>query len=231
MSAPLPPIPLYDLAAIGPFFTLEGPGAADGDWQPACALLDDADELGRVMEEVAGRLGSPQRWIAASVFYQGWSARLTAIYTGSAALCGAVPDLCASVVRYRPGWSGPVPLRVEPLRSMTTQAGWRHMLDNHLEPLAAAVRRQVRIGAHLLRGNAASAIAGALTVLAQKRQERLESLISRSWAQPADFAGYGRWLQTPDGSRYARTTCCGYEVLGQGGRCADCSLNWLRPPR
>ncbi len=231
MSGPLPPIPLHDLAAIGPYFTLEGPGVNDGDWQPARVLLGDADELGRVIDEVAGRLGSAQRWIAASVFYQGWSARLTAIYTGSAALCGAVPDLCAGVVRYQPGWSAPVALRAVPLRSVTTQAGWRHMLDDHLEPLAAAIRRQVRIGGHLLRGNVASALAGALAVLAQTRQERLESLIIRSWAQPADIAGYGRWLQTCDGPRYARTTCCGYEALGQGGRCADCSLNWLRQPR
>jgi hypothetical protein len=231
MSGPLPPIPLHDLAAIGPFFTLEGPGAVDGDWQPARALLDDADELGRIIEEVAGRLGSAPRWIAASVFYQGWSARLTAIYAGSAALCGAVPDLCANVMRYRPGWSGPVPLCVDPLRSVTTQAGWRLMLDDHLEPLAAAIRRQVRIGTHLLRGNVASAFAGALAVLAQTRQERLEFLIGRSWAQPADIAGYGRWLLACDEPRYARTTCCGYEVLAQGGRCADCSLNWLRKRR
>ncbi len=209
MSPPLPSIPVQQLAAIGPYFTLGATGADSRGWLPASSLIQDAEHLGQVIDEVAARLGTTQRWIAASIFYQGWAARLTSIYAGSAVLCGAVPDLRADLVRYRP-----------------RDAGWRHLHDGHLAPLATAVRGRVRIGGYLLRGNAAAALAGALGVLAQARPEPLDALIGHGWAQPANVAPCGRWVPGPDGPRYARATCCGYEQLEQGGRCGDCSLNW-----
>jgi hypothetical protein len=230
MSSPLPPIPVQQLAAIGPYFTLDATGDGRG-WRPASALIEDAGHLGQVIDDVAARLGTAQRWIAASIFYQGWAARLTSIYAGSAVVCGAVPDLNAALVWYRPRRSGPIGLSVVPPQPLSTDAGWRHLHDGHLAPLAAAIRGQVRIGGYLLRGNAASALAGALGVLAQARQEPLDALIGHGWAQPADIAPCGRWLPAPGGPRYARSTCCGYEQLDQGGRCGDCSLNWRRPLR
>jgi hypothetical protein len=226
MSPPLPSIPVQQLAAIGPYFALGATGADSQGWLPASSLIQDAEHLGQVIDEVAARLGTTQRWIAASVFYQGWAARLTSIYAGSAVLCGAVPDLRADLVRYRPRRSGPVDLSVVQLQPLRTDAGWRHLHDGHLAPLAAAVRGRVRIGGYLLRGNAAAALAGALGVLAQARPEPLDALIGHGWAQPANLASCGRWVPGADGPRYARATCCGYEQLEQGGRCGDCSLNW-----
>src|SRR5260221_9609466 len=162
MSPPLPSIPVQQLAAIGPYFTLGATGADSRGWLPASSLVQDAEHLGQVIDEVAARLGTTQRWIAASIFYQGWAARLTSIYAGSAVLCGAVPDLRADLVRYRPRRSGPVDLSVVRLQPLSTDAGWRHLHDGHLAPLAAAVRARVRIGGYLLRGNAAPAPPGAL---------------------------------------------------------------------
>lgn len=230
MSPPPPSIPVHELAAIGPYFALGVTGADSQGWYPASALIEDADHLGQAIDYVAGRLGTTQRWIAASVFYQGWAARLTSIYAGSAAVAGAVPDLRAGLLSYRPRRSGPVDLSLERVQPLTTEVGWQYLHDGHLAPLAAAIRGQVRIGGYLLRGNAAAALAGALSVLAQARQEPLDVLIGRSWAQPADVAPCGRWVPGADGPCYARTTCCGYELLDNGGRCGDCSLNW-RPSR
>jgi hypothetical protein len=218
MSSPLPPIPVQQLAAIGPYFKLDATGVGRG-WRPASALIEDAGHLGQVIDDVAARLGTAQRWIAASIF------------SGSAVVCGAVPDLSAALVWYRPRRSGPIGLSVVPPQPLSPDAGWRHLHDRHLVPLAAAIRGQVRIGGYLLRGNAASALAGALGVLAQARQEPLDALIGHGWAQPADIAPCGRWLPAPGGPRYARATCCGYEQLDQGDRCGDCSLNWRRPLR
>jgi hypothetical protein len=231
MGTPLPSIPVQELAVIGPYFTLSATEADSRGWRRASALIDDADHLGEVIGEVAARLGTTQRWIAASVFYQGWAARLTSIYAGSAVTCGAVPDLRADLVRYRHRRSGPVDLSVVQLQPLTTDAGWRHLHDGHLAPLAAAIRGQVRIGGYLLRGNLASALAGALGVLARARREPLDALIGHGWAQPADLAPCGLWVPGPDGPRYARATCCGYEQLEHGGRCGDCSLNWRRSLR
>jgi hypothetical protein len=225
MSPPWPPTAIECLAAIGPYFALRSQASGPG-WRPASALIDDREHLAAVIDNVAAGLGTGQRWIAASVFYQGWAARLTAIYAGSAALFGAAPDLRVPLVIYRPRRSGPVDLSVAPLRPVSTDAAWRYLSDGHLVPLAAAIRRQVRIGGYLLRGNVASALAGALDVLSQRRRETIDSLLSHGWAQPADLAACGRWLCTPGGPRYARSTCCGYEQLEQGGRCGDCSLNW-----
>lgn len=233
MSQPGPAIPVQDLARIGPYFAIGSTGAGSaegvqgaGGWRRANSLAGDAKGLGQAIDQVAARLGTSQRWIAASIFYQGLAARLTAVYAGSAVLCGAVPDLGAERVRYRLLQSGPLGLIAEPIEALSPDDGWRRLDDGHLEPLAAAVRRQVRIGGHLLRGNVGSALAGALSVLAQERHEPLEVVIGQRWAQPAALARAGRWVPTPEGPRYARRTCCGYERLQGGGRCGDCSLNW-----
>src|SRR5262245_16546839 len=221
------PIPFADIAKIGPYFELTRGQAPEGaGWRAAGALIDDADRLRRMVDDVAVRLRTRQRWIAASVFYQGWAARLTSIYTASAALCGAVPDLGSGVVSFRLRPAGPVELNVEPLRSVSPDAGWRILRDDHLDPLAASIRDQVRIGEYVLRGNVGSALAGAITIVSAKCDQPLGSLLRHHWAHPTDLAVSGRWLRTPDGIQYARATCCGYEQLADGGRCGDCSLNW-----
>jgi len=226
MSPPQPPMPVQELAAIGPYFALSGPHAPGPGWWPANALIDDGEHLAGAIDNVAAGLNTGQRWIAASIFYQGWAARLTAIYAGASAMFGAAPDLRAPLVTCRPRQSGPVDLSVASLQPLSPDAAWRYLYGGHLVPLAAAIRSQVRIGGYLLRGNVASALAGALDVLAQARRETLGSLLRRGWAQPADLAACGRWLSVPGGPRYARWTCCGYEQLEAGGRCDDCSLNW-----
>ncbi len=227
MTGQLPPVPLADIGAIGPYFAFGSARiSADAGWRTVPDLIDDDGCLGQMIDDVAGALGTTQRWIAASIFYQGWTARLTSIYAASACLCGAVPDLRADLVSWRRRQPGPVELNVAPLRSLTPAAGWRSLRDEHLDPLAGAIRRRVRIGRYLLAGNAASALAGALGTIATQRPYPLDSLLRLHWARPVDLASSGRWLRTPAGPRYARTTCCGYEQLDQGGRCGDCSLNW-----
>ena len=116
---------------------------------------------------------------------------------------------------------------VAPQKEVSVLAGWRGLHDEHLIPLADAIRRQVRIGRYLLLGNVGSALAGSLAVLADVGTEPLEALLGSDWAQPADLAAGGRWMPTSEGPRYARTTCCGYDQLDRGGRCGDCSLSWI----
>lgn len=231
MSRRRPPVPVADITRIGPYFAFSSePAAATAGWRTAHALAGDQDALGQVIDDVAARLGTTHRWIAASVFYQGWAARLTSVYAGSAILCGVVPDLRGDVVSYRLTSPGPVELSVAPLRALAPAAGWRSLRERHLDPLAAAIRRQVRIGGCLLAGNIGAALAGALSTIATQRRHQLDSLVRYNWAHPADLASSGRWLRMPDGPRYARRTCCGFEQLGHGGRCGDCSLNWHGTP-
>ncbi|HKR68534.1 MAG TPA: hypothetical protein VJT16_06825 [Streptosporangiaceae bacterium] len=227
MAGPPSPIPLADIAKIGPYFELTSDRTPEGTgWLAARTLIDDEACLSRLIDDVAARLRTRRRWIAASVFYQGWAARLTSIYAASAALCGAVPELSSSIVSFRPRQAGPVALNIEPLRSVSPAAGWRLLREDHLGPLETAVRDQVRIGEYVLRGNLASALAGALTMVSAQCDQPLGSLLRRDWAQPSDLSVSGRWLRTPDGIRYARATCCGFDQLADGSRCGDCSLNW-----
>lgn len=227
MTPPPPDFRLAELAALGPYFALQAgePGPGTG-WRPVSGLIGDQAELGRVVDEFARRLRTTERWAAASVFYQGWAARLTSVYAASVVLRGAIPDLAAERLRYQLPATGPAELLAGPVAATGPGAGWRRLIDDHLEPLAAALRQQVRIGEHLLRGNLASALAGSVTVLSLGGHGSLAELTRQHWAQPAELAPYGRWNRLPDGLRYARTTCCGYEQVPGGGRCGDCSLAW-----
>jgi hypothetical protein len=223
---------LAELAQIGPYFALHDD--SDAGFEPVTSLTDDAPRaaarLGERIDDVSARLGTAQRWIGASILFQGWAARLTSIYAGSVILTGAVPDLSAARLRYRAPTAGPVDLLAIPLVATDPGPGWQLLTGEHLDPLARAIRRQVRIGQHLLRGNLASALAGSLMVLARQGHGPLDRLIGLAWAQPAELGRYGHWRVTPDGPRYARTTCCGYMQLAGRRRCGDCALSWRRAP-
>jgi hypothetical protein len=225
--------PLAELGEIGPYFALLDGGPRAG-FEPVTSLVDgsaraDALLVARI-DEVSARLGTAQQWIGASVLFQGWAARLTSVYAGSAVLSGQVPDLAVARLSCRLPPSGPVDLLAVPLVAADPEAGWQ-LLTGHLDLLAVAMRRQVRIGQHLLRGNLASALAGSLMALHHAGHGPLDTLLGHSWAQPAGLRRYGRWRVTPDGPQYARTTCCGYVRLPGGGRCGDCSLTWREAAR
>ena len=225
-----PRLRIGELAALGPYFALYREEGGSPGWRPVTAVISDGGELDQIIDGVAARLGAAPPWIAASVFYQGWAARLTSIYAGSIVLGGAIPDLSASSLRFRQPRSGPVELAAAPVTAVDRRAGWRRLLADHLDPLADAVRRRVRIGRHLLYGNLASALAGSVLMLAQGGHARLTDLIREDWAQPAELARYGQWRSTGDSICYARTTCCGYDQLPGAGRCGDCSLAWRSWP-
>jgi hypothetical protein len=220
---------LDELSAVSPYFSLiPGAEATDPEWRPVTVMLADTPEaaarLDGAIDNVAARLGARTRWVAASIFYQGWAARLTSIYAGSLALGSAIPDLAAERLRYRLAPTGPVELAAHPLIGLDPDHAWRRIIDDHLHPLADAVRRQAQIGRRLLDGNIASSMAGSLTTLARTGQAPLATLIDRPWAQPEDLAPYGEWTVSAEGPRYVRNTCCGYEQLSEGWRCGDCSL-------
>lgn len=225
------PFRFAELAALGPYFALHSDDGSRAGWRPVTGVIADGAELAQIIDGIAAQLGAAPQWIAASVFYQGWAARLTSIYAGSIVLGGAIPDLAATSLRYWQPPSGPVELLAVPLTAVDTGAGWRRLLGGHLDPLADAVRRRVRIGRQLLLGNLASALAGSIVMLANAGYGQLEDLISQAWAQPAELTRYGRWHTATDGLRYVRTTCCGYDQLPRASRCGDCSLSRRRSGR
>ncbi|AXE90263.1 hypothetical protein C1703_35070 [Streptomyces sp. Go-475] len=186
------------------------------------------------VHKVANALRAPELRIAASVTQQGLAARLWSVTLGCAALYGGIPDLDARLLRWDPDGSAPDDLWLPGVRPLPGDAATLAdtVLHGHLAPLATALRAHYRLAPGLLRGNAASALAGAARELDRwaRRQGRTDaaararSLAGELLAHPLlDGAG------TLTGTAFRRRSCCLYYRVPGGGVCGDCCFP--RPPR
>ena len=96
-------------------------------------------------------------------------------------------------------------------------------------PLLEVFGERFRLSAQVLRGNVASALAGAAGIIADSRPdhaERAGRIVERVLALPP-LAGSGE-LVRPDPSRsrrfLVRNNCCLYYRIPGGGLCGDCML-------
>ncbi|WP_338320924.1 (2Fe-2S)-binding protein, partial [Streptomyces lonarensis] len=248
------------LSAVGPFFTLgtapPPPGAV-----PLAALRDgDTRPWERRLDHIASRLGTDQRRVAASLAYQGLASRLWSVALASASVLGAVPRLTPEQLYWLPEGStpddlwtteplpaapAPGPLSADPdgpdrprptgsvaLPPATAAAVHRAVHTAHLEPLAHSLRATTPIAPALLRGNSASALAGAGRQLldwarrarAPRAAERAATLTAALLHHPGTRP---EW--TEDSGAFRRRSCCLYYRVPGGGLCGDCVLD--RPPR
>lgn len=182
---------LADLDGLGGFFpVLTGeavpPDAGMPDWRPLSGLcapdhLDGRIEATRrVFAERTG-IGPaevPPR-IAASVLHLGIVERLLSPAIGAAVLHRIVPD--PALWRWRPVPRGPLPLLAEGPGAAVPDAAAAPSdaagalvggyLDGLVEPVSRAVGSRVPVSPRVLRGNTASAVAGALRHLSAARPE------------------------------------------------------------
>ncbi|MDK1342485.1 (2Fe-2S)-binding protein [Streptomyces sp. 378] len=232
-----------DLAALRPlagFFVLRTEGAPAGSLptlaQAYATVSPDvsANPLIFRVRKVATSLRVPESRVAASVTHQGLAARLWSVALGCAALYGGVPDLDARLLHWDADGSAPDDLWLSGVRPLPGDAPTVAdvVLHGHLVPLAAALRAHHRLAPGLLRGNAASALAGAARELDRwaRRHDRTDvavrarSLTEELLAHPL-LAGAG----TLTGSAFRRRSCCLYYRVPGGGVCGDCCFT--RPPR
>ncbi|MFW5420791.1 (2Fe-2S)-binding protein [Nocardiopsis sp. CNT-189] len=235
---------LADLAGLGGFFPVPAAGeepAGTGEeagWRPLAGLREPAYLDGRVeatRRVFAGRTGIapeevPPR-IAASVLHLGIAERLLSPAIGAAVLHGVVPD--PGAWRWRPAPRGPLPLlaggggaavpdpQADPAGAAEALAAG--YLDGLVEPVSRAVASRVAVSPRVLRGNAASAFAGAVRHLSEARPEAAPgaSALLRAVLSRRPLNGAGRL----DGSgRFTRRSCCLYYRLPDGGKCGDCIL-------
>ncbi|MEU6477427.1 (2Fe-2S)-binding protein [Streptomyces sp. NPDC047017] len=247
--------PDADLAALrrlGGFFVLrtgEPPPApaplptladayADPDGIPAptgpAGPADPPDPLSVRVRRVAAGIRAPEARVAASVAHLGLAARLWSAALGCAVLYGRVPGLDPCLLRWDPAGSAPDDLWLTRVRTVPANADTlaATVLLGHLEPLAAALRARYRLAPGLLRGNAASALAGAARQAERwardegrpETGERARELAARLLGHPL-LAGAG--TLGPGGFR--RRSCCLYYRVPGGGVCGDCCFR--RPPR
>jgi ferric iron reductase protein FhuF len=227
---------LDDVAELGPFFVIatERAERADRAWRPFTALHRDGPRLRGLIDAYAGRLGTGERRVAASILFQGLAARLWSPVVAAAAAHGLVPDLTSLHYRWAPG--APVALWLaEPAGTRfgaegDPAAAVHRAVMSHLAPLRAAIHGSVRVADGLMWGNAASAAAGVRIGAAGVRpglDAPLAGLIERLLAMEP-LAGAGGFVR-PFGDRperfYVRGTCCLYYRVPPGGDyCGDCVL-------
>lgn len=182
---------------------------------------------------MARTLGTREQRVAISTLHLGYAARLWSPALACALAHGIVPDLSGLEL----GAGLPLRLRLPPA------AGWhapdsgpglagllyRVVVTEHLVPFAAGLRGEVADG--LLRGNAASAMIGALTVLTGARP----GLARPARSVAGHLLGTGMLRGTgqlagdgqPGGAglEFRRNSCCLYYRVPGGGLCGDCSLH------
>jgi FhuF 2Fe-2S C-terminal domain/Ferric iron reductase FhuF-like transporter len=215
---------LADVARVGPYFAVDTDPEIPGHplWRPLTALYGPA--LPDQIATVRVRLGTSEDRVAASLLFQGVAGRLWSPALATAVLHGLVPDLSPARVYWRAASPGPVVLAAPGAPALPGDAATLHrvIVGGHLAPLVAAVRTVTPVAEGLLWGNAASALAGAMTVLAAARPAHSGAalrLVADLLARPP-LLGTGDL--SPSGFR--RRSCCLYYRLPSGGKCGDCAL-------
>jgi iron complex transport system ATP-binding protein len=211
-----------ELADLGPYFAV-GTGPVGAGWSSVAQLYTDAALLDGVVGRIQARMDAAEQRVAASTFYLGFAARLWSIGLGMLVGHRLLPDLDAEQLLFQES-AGQIRLHIE------HPVAWQGddleptladmVLDGHLAPLSAALRRLGPISDKLLRGNAASALLGAARVFDGN------ATTGRGWQLARRLCADERLSDTIRFSNggYRRTSCCLYYRVPRGGLCGDCSM-------
>ncbi len=215
-------------ADLGMFFGLADAAGGRGGWQPAGLLYaGDDGQLDLILESVRVQLGGCEPRVAASLFFQGYAARLLSPQLGCLVAGGCVPDLPAAALHWRRSGAAMIEL------GMTAGPGWQGAadalvariiavaFDEHLDPLASAVRARMPVAENVLRDNAASALVAGLRLLSGRLGPGWRALAAQALAGPY-LRGCGS-LHDADPA-FVRRSCCLYYRVAGGGMCGDCPL-------
>ncbi len=213
---------LTELADISPYFAV-GAGPVDEGWRPVRQLYTDSALLDGIVDRVGARMDVAEQRVAASTFFLGFAARLWSIGLGALAGHRLLPDLDAEHLLFRES-DGQIQLHIEhpvawqgdDLEPMLADM----VLEWHLAPLSAALRRLGPISDGLLRGNAASALLGAARVFDRNATAGPGWQLARRLCSDERLSAAVRF----NGVSYRRTSCCLYYRAPRGGLCGDCGM-------
>ncbi|WP_218002053.1 ATP-binding cassette domain-containing protein [Microtetraspora malaysiensis] len=222
-----------DVSTVSGYFEL-GIGHIESGWRPLADLFTDPGVLEARIGETAERLNTTETRVAASILFQGIAARMWSPSLGAAIAHDLLVDLDPGRVHWQAVTGGPLPLRATDLH------GWRvhdpariaerlhrTVVSGLLEPLAAAVQRNVKLAPGLLWGNAASALAGSVRTLARVRPELTGAAVAlgRELLALSPLRDTGELAEPAPGHPFfVRRSCCLYYRLPGGGKCGDCAL-------
>ncbi|ATW50522.1 (2Fe-2S)-binding protein [Streptomyces peucetius] len=224
---------LMEVAAVGPYFAVVCGERPDTEgFRPLTELYGDGRALERYAETVARRLGTGQLRVAASTLHLQAASRLWSIALASASLTGHVPDLDPAQLWWRPVRSGPVELWLPTARELPQDADMVTVVHDtvavrNLRPLDDAVHGVFGVSRQVLRGNAASALVGALRVLLARAPDAPHSPVPLVHAllDREPLTGAGTFTTAQGGSiAFRRRSCCLYYRVPGAGTCGDCVL-------
>jgi hypothetical protein len=229
--------------ALGPFFAVETvPVAPSPGWDRYPALLADPGALRRrvgttraLLAAAPGRaLRDVEDRVAASLTSLGLAARLASPPLGAALLTGQFPVVPPGAWLVGPPGPGPIGMaaRAEGGLPWTTPADVaRHLVRYSLEPVVLSVLEAFGTGfgvpARVLAGNAASAVAGAVQMIAAQRPELAgpAAEILAVLLAEGSLAGAGTWAPA-ERRPFTRCSCCLlYRVVDGPPPCGDCLVH------
>ncbi|QRP43184.1 (2Fe-2S)-binding protein [Amycolatopsis sp. FDAARGOS 1241] len=215
---------------MNPFFTFGTHTAGDepaASWRPLAEVLDDGpvlrERVARVRAVLAAGGGDVELRVAASVAHLGLAARLLSPALALAAE-GKGPDYAGAW--WQPEVGGAFPLSLPAPKKTADVVGHfaRHVLDGPIARLDHALGA-FSVAAAIRRGNVASALNGAATMLRQEHPEwtsEVDTIVEQIFALPV-LAG----TFTREGGRFRRRSCCLiYRAAPDhdGPKCGDCVL-------
>ncbi|MGV9710497.1 (2Fe-2S)-binding protein [Gordonia sp. NPDC003424] len=216
----------HDLAALGPFFAVDGhrPGETkDAPWQPLSVLLYESGITARVRAVRAALApGAPSglvdERVAASVAHLGLVARIIAPWVASVALGDKPISRRVDDLWWQDRLGGPYPLSV----TVTVEPDpWD---ESAIVVLTETVASVFGVSGHVLWGNVASAANSAARLIAVARGDlsaRAHAAADTILAEPEVESGDLR-----SGPDFRRRSCCLiYRVSGdRTAVCGDCVL-------
>jgi hypothetical protein len=237
---------LRDLAAFGPFFAVHthSPGSVpDQPWRAMSELVEDPrilrDRVAAVRAQLAATSGqSPQAVelrVAASVTHLGLVARLVSPALAVAVTTGQLLKLDLATTRWQPILGSAFPLSVPLPRDAGTGSYHtkrlacllaRHILDGPIRDLVEATI-PLSVSQRILWGNVASAVNGALSMIATRQPpwaEQSQVLTSLLLDQPPLR---NTSMATTTGNFRRRSCCLIYRAAptATGAVCGDCILS------
>ena len=215
------PDDLRSLAQFGAFFAVGPLDGRDG-WRPLRGLLDGEtldERVARVRAALSASAGGEvELRVAASTMSLGLFARLVSPALGAAALQLRLPRPTLDSIWWRAVDSGPWLLALTGPRTQVSPAG---VLTEVLEPVAEYIGRRYGLSRLILRGNAASAVFGAVNVIRSVRIDLLPTARDLAAALlSGPLSGTGQLHR----QRFVRFSCCLYYRVPGGGYCGDCVL-------
>lgn len=230
----VPAVVSDELAALGPYFAAGFHDALQGPETPWCSLAELTEDPAVMEERVAGvraflaagtgqDIEAVELRVAASVVHLGLVARVASPLTALAVGYGWRGSVWAADLRWQPGLASTFPLSIS--ESALERAGSRAITDGVIAELETAIA-PFGVNRHIMRGNVASALAGAVKTLSAARPEladRASAMLQVLLAGPVlrGSAGHRR-----DGTFRRRSCCLIYRAAPDhdGALCGDCAL-------